>query len=364
MLPEDRLLFTLTGQRFTDVRRARAVSICKDHRIQWDYVYETAFVHGVAPLVAHNLLSCLSDGLTLPHEMLARWMMSRQQSMDITKARDEILSEALAYFDARDIGVMLIKGAALDLLVYDEPWYTLSEDIDIILNVRKQDLTDTSDQEIVDLFRPLIEHDYFEHHDLNLNGLLPIDFNQIWDRAQQFAHGDSLVFVPSPEDMLLSVCINSFRKRFFSLKNLCDVTETVTYLNDQDLDYSRIVPLARSCKCENIVYTALYVAGKYMDCQIPESLLSDLRVNSVRSAAIAYLVGRQSFSNLAEMHSGRRIMGRTTSASALLPGAVYRWDQILQKMLFIWRSRKLAKAGWYDGIHNLGTDLGSRRTPT
>ena len=346
MKREDRLLFICTRQHFLPEHRKRVLDLCANAPVQWDYIYKTAYLHGVAPLVASNLLTCASSGLSIPRQVVAQFLLCREQSIAVDRARNEKLSETLSYFQKHAIDVMLIKGAALNIFVYQQPWYTTSEDIDVILRTRKEELTGTSDEEIVELFRPLIEHDYFEHHDLNLNGILPIDFQELWENASKTKCSGHEVFVLSPEDMLISVCVNSARKRFFMLKNMCDVAEVIAKQRDLNIDLEKMVEKARIYKCNNIVYTALLVAKMCLKSHVPDQLLTRLSVHPFKARIIRYLIGHLSFSSLSELYSGRKFLGRHMNPSILLPGLVYRWDQIWSKARFVWESRTLAQEGW------------------
>ena len=172
--------------------------------------------------------------------------------------------------------VILIKGAALDLLVYDQPWYTVSKDIDLILSARREELRAEEIEEIGCHFHQKgVEFDFFEHHDMNMNGLLPIDFDEVWKDAQVKQLNGETAYCLSPEDMLLSICINSCRKRYFRLKSLLDIVETVEKI--PDLDWGKFIQRCKTYGCGNIVYTALKVANSTLGCPIPEPMLREIR---------------------------------------------------------------------------------------
>jgi len=89
---------------------------------------------------------------------------------------------------------------------------------------------------LAEIYRSGIECDLPGHHDVDMNGVLPVRFDRIWEAARAVDFHGQEAFVMAPEDLLLSLCINSCRKRYFRLKHLFDIAETVHRL---DLDWNR-----------------------------------------------------------------------------------------------------------------------------
>ena len=122
----------------------------------------------------------------------------------------------------------------------------------------------------------------------------------------------------APEDLLISLCINSCRKRFFRLKHLFDIAETVRRL---DLDWDRLAANAREDRCEGIVYTALHVASETLGCRIPD--LDPLQVPRPRVLLIRRLVARH-----------LRHGSLDSPPPAWLPYASFRLEQALRSLRF------------------------------
>jgi hypothetical protein len=163
-------------------------------------------------------------GLQVPAAVMTQFQSCFFFNMSEKERKARILAEAIDYFQQRSIAVMFIKGIALDVLIYDHPYYVMSEDIDIVLSVKAEDLTGTQVQDIMYRLHNLgIEYDFFEHHDTTMNGVLPIDFRQIWQNARKIEFRGREVWVMSPEDILISTCINSCRKRFFKRTAVCQL---------------------------------------------------------------------------------------------------------------------------------------------
>lgn len=132
--------------------------------------------------------------------------------------------------------------------------------------------------------------------------------------------------------MLISLCINSCRKRYFRLKSLMDIAETTHKI--KGLRWEMVAEKARRYDCTNIVYTALLVADRTLGCSLPETVLDNLSVNPLRAAFINGLVNYAlRYSSLPlDPISGTSVGGRQIHASLALPYATYRLYQIRHKL--------------------------------
>ncbi len=344
MTPEDRILFTCTRRKFTDAHRRIVLDVCHKEAVDWDLLYWTSRVHGVAPLIFVNLLQCLGGENAMPEEVMKQFRFGFAQNI-LTKQRlaNEI-ERVMAFFHRVGLDVMLVKGAALDLLIYDPHPYTISRDVDLVIRRRKEDIPGEILKGIAELQRHLpLEYDFFRHHDLDLNGVLLIDFQGIWEEATKIQFRGQPVFVMTPEDLLIMACINSCRKRYFNLKSLCDIAGIISAY--PEMNWDELIRKAKTYRCENIVYAGLFVAGLTVGCELPVYALDRLLNSSIRATIIRYLGQRMSFSSPTSLYSGAKFLGRRLNLSLLLPYASYRWDQVWRKAGFV-----LGFSGAYERI--------------
>ncbi len=256
MKPQDRLLLAFARQHLTEAHRAQIERLCSDHAIDWTALFHQAEIHRIAPLIGHHLQSLDPDALGVPPPVQRQFKLAQYSSALLQERRRHVLVEALRFFREAGIRAMLIKGGALAELVYAFPWLTVSEDIDLVLDVRRSEIDETTHRLFERrLYGSGIEFDYFEHHDVTLNGVLPVDFQRIWEDARPISIGDETVYVMSPEDLVLSLCINSCRKRYLRVKSLFDIAETLARY--PTLAWDVLVDRAKRYRCNNIVYTAL-----------------------------------------------------------------------------------------------------------
>jgi hypothetical protein len=234
---------------------------------------------------------------------------------------------------------MLIKGMALEILVYNRPWITVSSDVDLVLGIEADGFIDADRMELDDLVGSYsLEYDFVEHHDVTMNGILPIDFQRVWADARATGYHGQPCFIMSVEDMLISLCINSCRRRYFRLKSLCDIAETVR--QREEIDWLLLAEKARTYRCNHIVYTALLATQATLGCPLPDSLRQDLALSPRRSRMIRSEIEKRVSQPLFGSQSFRKILGRPVDPSLMLPYLSYRWDQIVRRIWYVWRTRK------------------------
>src|SRR5262245_40140769 len=132
MTPQDQLLCLLTRQLFQEKHQKAVLDLCSHHSIPWDVVYITAREHGVAPLIHMNLIRCggMTLGISQPLWTTSELLLAANQLRKRRQA--EKIVQLVSRFRQRSIDVMLVKGVALDCVVYAQPWYTISGDVDLV----------------------------------------------------------------------------------------------------------------------------------------------------------------------------------------------------------------------------------------
>lgn len=333
MKPEDRLLFVCTRQDFFPHHKEALLEICREKEIRWDVVYLTAELHGVAPLVYSNIEQCDTAKLRISDDVLRRFKLYSYRNIQISEQKAKAMMEVLSYLDNKSFDIMLIKGSAMNVLVYRHPWLTVQNDVDIILKPRGREIQDLTKDERREIYEYLaerdVEHGYTKHHDLYLSNLSAVNFEKIWDEATMINYMGRDVFVMSPEDMLITACITSCRKRFFRLKTLCDIAEII--YKYRNLKWDVVTSKAKEYRCNNVVYAALLITQRTLGCKFPEEVIDNLGVITARSALIRFII------NYLNQHLSlsylypfpiERPKSRGLNLSMILPYATYSWHQL------------------------------------
>jgi hypothetical protein len=334
MKPEDQILFACIRQEFGKPQIECIERISREHSVSWDQSFEIAERHNVAPIVYANLIQCPAAAVHIPEEVQRKYRMYAARNLLRKDARLRRLSQALEFFNKKSIDVLLIKGIALDLMVYENPWFTDSNDIDIVVHKKHEDFSKEEMLEIQHfMYNSGIEYDFYEHHDVTMNGILKVDFDEIWRDATEINIDSCKALIMSVEDLLIVTCINSCRKRYFRLKSLLDLNEILS--NYPKLDWEKVARKAKSYDCSNILLTALLVANQTVRCSVPQNLHTLLGVSPFRNWLVRKLViltvNRLCLYSWNE--PGRIILGKPLNYSLVLPYLSYRPYQITRKLI-------------------------------
>jgi hypothetical protein len=328
MRMEDRVLLAATRQDFTPAHQAAVAAAARESSLDWERLAAAAHRHGVGPLVGLNLRRCEAR---LPPAVAAAFEQAILENTAYKLRETARLHGALHALREAGYEAMLLKGAALDRQVYRQSWYTVSRDLD--LAVRPLPGRDPGEEGRA-VRRTLclsgIECDLDAHHDVTMSGVLPVPFERIWQDARPLQVDGIDALVMSPEDLLLSLTVNACRKRYFRLKSLLDLAETVRHLAvpEAGLDWDVLAEKARAWSCGAIAYTALAAADATLGCGLPGGTLARFATASGLSGThrraldrlIAALLARGSLvrGQLLGGNPRGRLLGRSLQGSLLL----------------------------------------------
>jgi putative nucleotidyltransferase-like protein len=318
MTPEDHALCLCTRQEFLPAHQEGLEQLCREASIDWNRLAARAEKHGVLPIAAANLRRC---NVEIPAPVAGRLELAILENAALKSRDADRLATGLAWLRAVELDAMLLKGTALDLLVYDEPWVAFSRDIDLSLRPGPGwEMGKGREKEIRRaLYTHGVECDLDGHHDLTLNGVLPLDFARIWREARPVSFRGEPAWVMSREDLLISLAVNACRKRFFRLKSLFDLAETLQ--RGGPFDPARLAALAREGRCEGVVYAALTAARDLLGVSLLAGMLEALGLARPRARLLRDLIAAfRRFGSFAE-RSSRRFGLALVVASLRLPEA-------------------------------------------
>lgn len=336
--PAVALLFACTRQPWgaTDATTVRTFGECGD--IDWAYIAATALAHGIAPLLWTNLQQSGLAPRVLPPAIAHQLQQATYQNIAVKAGVMVKLAEVCAFCQARAIDVMAIKGMALDLLVYAQPWYTV-HDVDLILRPVAP-LDPAVSGEVERFFWPLpgFEYEFDTHHDVTMNGVLAVDFTPIWASARQLEVRGQPLWVMDPVHLVLTAAINSARKRFFHLKQLLAIASLLAHY--PTLDGAHLAAHANAYGCAALVYAALRVTATTVGCTLPTGFVAAMAVHPLRVQLIDRLVSRVIARIYGPPRPTWQLYQRAVDPSLLLPYACYSPAQLLHKACYLWRTRR------------------------
>ncbi len=268
------LLFALTRQRFTPAHKERVEELCRRGRVNWQAVAGIAAREGVAPIVGVNLGTCDPAVTRVPASACHRLQGALFENVAFKAQRRSEFARVAATLEASGWDTMLLKSIALEAAgIYRHPWVTCARDLDIAVKWRLAPLVPDDAREVRTLLDGLgIESDMIldgdphaapGHHDLSMAGVVRMSLEEVWQRAERVRFAEPpfpAVFSMCPEDLLLTLCLNGCRKRYFRLKALFDIAETLEF--HDDLDWDRLAARAREWECEGVAFAALRAADE------------------------------------------------------------------------------------------------------
>jgi hypothetical protein len=326
---ESEVLLLCARQRLPEPSAARVSELCRGAKFGWNRLCRAAVRHQIAALVLTNLQRC-GAAACMPSALAEQWKLIRARNILLKKNQVLTIRKLVDFFAHRSTRVMLLKGAALDAAVYEAPWYTQSDDLDLMVDRPCCDLGPGDSAALRTLFNGWsVEIDFTRHHDVDMNRVLDVDYGRIWADARPWSVGSAAVHIMSPEDMLLTACINLCRKRYGQLKGMMAVRELIG--THTKLDWDKLARSARECGANRIVYAALTVTAHVLGCDLPGHAPDVLRIGFARGWAIRGL-GRSISAHLFRIPQPPREPTVRRLASHLLRIVSYRAAQLRREV--------------------------------
>lgn len=322
MTPEDRLLCLCVRQDFLPAHQEAAERLARTGPVRWNRIADTAERHAVLPIVGVNLRRC---NLELPEALVERLEAALFENAALKERDADRLAAGIARLREVELDAMILKGMALSLSVYQEPWVVTSQDIDLALRPWPGWRKGKGEEKKVRwaLYSHGVECDLDGHHDVTMNGVLPVDFRRIWREARPVIFRGVDAWVMSPEDQMIALAINGCRKHYFRLKALFDVAETLR--RSPPLDWELLGTLAREGHCEGVVYTALVAARETLGAELPAGALDALGLSASRAALLRRLIAAfLRFGSFVDPGPKARVLSLALTYASLRPAEAWK----------------------------------------
>jgi hypothetical protein len=253
-------------------------------QIKWDELLSAAVSQGIAPLVYKNLKD-IPEKTSVPDEVIGKLRIVYQGNVARNMYLYSELERILQAFHEEKIDVITLKGAALAGTVYGDIGLRIMSDIDLL--VRPECLA-RAKEVMSDLayfaggtktegwykekhfhLPPFIHKEkqiIVEIHWNVAGDSLGINVDRWWGRARKTRLGEGWVLIPSPEDMILHLCISLYHGNYnkAALRGLCDIFYTIRYFSEET-DWKLFRELIEQSKIARPVYSILFLVRKYFD---------------------------------------------------------------------------------------------------
>jgi hypothetical protein len=305
--PTQTLLLTLSRGSLSESERTQARQLmCEAARVDWSRLAELASLHGVVGLVRHNLLA-LDARPFVPDPV---WHAVEQAATQIAFDGMLRLRQTLQAVDAlQSAGIepILLKGYALAALLYDDPIFRPSTDIDLLIRRSEVDAACSALERIggrlpsretaavqfassydLPVMMPsasgkagLLEL----HWDLAPRGLFSLDLDAWRARSGEFQVEGLTALRFSPEDMLLHLALHMRKHRYVGLRWLCDVAELVRR-HTAELDWRYVLTSAQRAGLRVLLYTSLQLAERLLQAPVDADILRQLEPSALRRSLL------------------------------------------------------------------------------
>ncbi len=278
--------------------------------LNWEEVLVSALSKGIAPLLYHHLKK-LQENRFIPKKVMDKLEKAYYANVARNMYHYEELKRILETFYEKGVKVIVLKGAALDKVVYGDIGLRTFGDLDLL--VKEEDLAYAkkimSDLEYVSTPDKVTEEWRKENHfhlppyiqpeksivveiHWNITGdSFHINIDEWWKMAKVIRIDNCQALIPSPEDMIIHLCLHLFNHGYneITLRGLCDIFETLRYYK-KEINWQRFQDKIDKYKIGKPVYTILYFIKKLE--RDDENSLSWLKPNSVNLKLLALIEKR------------------------------------------------------------------------
>lgn len=259
--------------------------------IDWSYLFQSASVHGLLPLLATHLLNTVRPLLSEPV-----LQQLRADCLDGSKSNIYLLREllrVLELFNAEGIRALTFKGPVLGELVYGDVGLRQAGDLDIL--IPKEDFhraknllqsnrylmspqLTTAQQKSHLGFHCEIQfcnQDQFSVVDLHW-GLTPktfpffMGFEDLWTRRKTIRLAGHAIETFCNEDLLLYLCVHGAKHYWSRLEWIAAVAELVR--SSKAIDWATVTRRARETNSKKMLSLGLLLASKLVALELPHEV--------------------------------------------------------------------------------------------
>lgn len=268
--------------------------------IDWTFLVETAYQHGVSGLLCRALLQ--QDAGLVPAEISEACRIHLEGCAEHNQKLADQLSNILSVLSSRGIPAIPFKGPLLAMKAYGALSLRSFRDLDFLIPhnqidstlsilrelgyVHEHGLTPRQWQAFVNyagqdiLFgegAPFEPHWEFAPSTLALD----VDYGGLWDRSIEMQFNGRAVRSFAPEDELIILCLHGCKEKWSKLKWVVDVAEFVS--SHADLEWDAVFMRAESQGVARMVRLALSVSQQLLSLPLPDQVIAWLNRDAVAS---------------------------------------------------------------------------------
>lgn len=298
-----------------------------DKEINWGLFIQTAYRHGVAPLlcsrISHICPECIPKNIL--RELRSIFHANVQHNLFMTGELVKILS----LLQKQNITVFPYKGPVLASSIYSNVGVRRFCDLDIM--VQSEDIFAVKDLLISQGYRPKQkmnrvqetaylrspnQHTYDFIHEskeilievhwrLGPKVFTEIEPKHFWQNLRPYTLGGITVLNLPPEDYLPILCVHGSRHIWMKLSWLSDVAMLIH--NHPNLDWKKVIKNSETWACKRILFIGLLLVKNLFEVKLPEEIYQQIKADRIIERIIP-LVYVQLFD---KVRTSEKFLGRT-----------------------------------------------------
>jgi hypothetical protein len=278
----------------------------------WSTIVSEASRHRIAPIL-YNKIKLAETEFMFPSDVLRKL----REKYLVNAYRNTLLfhqlTELVAHLNNKGIPVILLKGAHLAEFVYKEISLRPMSDLDILVkeehlsetvqiafnagyqffcdnNAEKEKAGENYDYGIMSDFKhfhALIHPEtkcMLEIHCFISSESSPFEIpaSEIWESAQPAVINKNTVYILSPEDLIIHLCLHAAYDHLFEfgLGALYDIVITIEHYG-QNLNWKEIQCRSSQWRTTQCLLLSLYFVKKWMGASIPNEVLEDFQIDKM-----------------------------------------------------------------------------------
>ena len=300
-LPEFQLLLSLIRRDASEKSPNESLSLMEGGKIDWGFVLHLTDRHRVLPVFYSNVKK---EGLQACLPEFARNRLSRQyfEILGYNLRLRQKLTEVLTIWERRNIPAVPFKGPVLSFLIYGDSSLRYCQDMDVLVpehcvipardalmeagfSSPMEPLFGKQFEQIIKCGRECDFLDRTGQFRLDLHWRLggpfrrPFDYEFCRKRLRTIRFHDRNVFVLSPEDTLLHLCVNGSYDIWNSLEQVLCIAELID--RHPALDWETVQKLADALHCKRMLLAGLFLARDVFETSLPPEIAGRIERDKV-----------------------------------------------------------------------------------
>jgi len=300
---EDKLLILCTRTQLNPEIKAKLTKLLNID-LDWDYLIQRAFEHKLMPLLYWNLKRFQDE---VPENVFKCLKESFNRNAKKNLLMLGELFKLLNLFEKHDLNIIPYKGPLLAIYAYKNLALRQFDDLDIYVN--KNDVLDVKEILISNGYKAQFELDGFKERrfiksqreykfkntEINITLEIHWQFQGVTltlsddpgflgdpKNVETVTVSNKEILSPSPENMLLILCIHASGDLWAKLSMISDISELIKY---HEMNWAYIIERCEELGIKRLLMVNLLLAHDILDLNLPNNIINQLKSEIIQDLA-------------------------------------------------------------------------------